>query len=69
MTARITARAVVSLALLGACSADPEPGQPVEPAEPVEHVWKTQTDALDKAKNLDNLLEDAYRQRRAKIDD
>lgn len=60
MTARIIALSILSLVLLGACSTDPEPG---------EHVWKTQTDTLDTAKNIDNLVQDTYKQQRKKIDD
>ena len=42
--------------LLSACSAGEE-GRKAE--EQGEHVWKTQTDALEKAKRVEGLLDEA----------
>ena len=34
-----------------------------------DHVWKEQTDVLDKAKNLENVLEEAQAERVKQLDD
>ncbi len=33
-----------------------------------DHVWKTQTDALDKAKQVEQVLHNAARERRERMD-
>ena len=50
---------VLIVALLGACSDPKENG----------HVWKEQTDMLDKAKGVEDLLNKSNQQQRQQIDE
>lgn len=34
-----------------------------------DHIWKTQTDALDKAKNIEQMIIDAADQQKIKIEE
>ena len=47
---------VISVMLLGACSTESGTGNTNERHD---HVWKTQTDALDKARQVEGLLDDS----------
>ena len=53
--------------LLAACSGE-DATQPSGPARG-DHVWKTQTDMLDKARDVEDVLLDAGSQQRRQIDD
>jgi len=50
---------VIIMALLVACSDDAEKG----------HVWKDQTDMMDKAKGVEDLLNKSNQQQREQIDE
>ncbi len=49
-----------SLVLLAACTG--------ESREPGDHVWKTQTEALQKARDVEQLLQDRGGQKKRDID-
>lgn len=53
--------------LLAACSGE-DATQQSGPARG-DHVWKTQTDMLDKARDVEDVLLDASSQQRRQIDD
>ena len=40
-----------------------------DPTESGEHVWKTRTDAMNKARNTQQLLDDAHERQRQQIDE
>jgi hypothetical protein len=50
---------VLALALLSGCS---------DPAGDGEHVWKTQTDTIDRARQAEQLIGEAHDTRRQQID-
>jgi hypothetical protein len=39
-----------------------------DPSDSGEHVWKTQTDTIDQARETEQLLEDAHNSREEQID-
>ena len=47
---------VISIVLLGACSSESDISNTKQRHD---HVWKTQTDALDKARQVEVLLDDS----------
>jgi hypothetical protein len=57
---------LIAFLLVAACAEDNGEGdapQPVQPAQ--EHVWNNQTNAMDKARDVEQVLqEDAARKRR-----
>lgn len=53
-----------SVLLLGACSLDSDD----ESEEPDDHAWKAQTDALDKARNVEQRLQDAAKEKRRALE-
>ena len=50
---------VLALALLAGCS---------DPAEDGDHVWKTQTDTIDRVREAEQLIGEAHDARRQQID-
>lgn len=63
-TLSITLIAIFSLATLSGCGDSPQ-----TESKPQDHVWKAQTDSLDKAKAVEGMLQDAAQQQRQKIDE
>lgn len=57
---------VFALVVLGACSEPPETAE--EEAAP-DHVWKEQTDTLDKARGVQDTLDEANKKRREQLED
>ena len=57
---------IISVVLLGACSNESEERRE---ARTDDHIWKTQTDALDKARSVDKLIQDGAEKKRKKIDE
>ncbi len=57
---------VLSAVLLSACSNESDEQGEVRKDD---HVWKAQTEALEKARNVDKLLQDAAEKQRKKIDE
>lgn len=49
-----------SVMLFAACSA----GDEEESSDDADHVWKAQTDALEKARQVEQLLQDAAEEKR-----
>jgi hypothetical protein len=59
--------------LLSACSDEGEPTLSPGPASSSgktgDHVWKTQTDMMDKAGDVENILMDAHELQQQRIDE
>jgi len=58
---------VVALLLISACSGGEDKTAKEKPAD--DHVWKAQTDALEKAKQTEQMIMDAAEQQKRKIEE
>ncbi len=45
-----------------ACGGEPEPRQPPE------HIWKSQTDMIDRARDVEGLIDEASTEQRRQLD-
>ncbi len=63
--------AAVMMPLLNGCSASDEKNndEKTESAVTEDHAWKTQTDALEKAQQVEQVLQDSELERKRKIDE
>ena len=59
--------------LLTACSDEGDttvtPGPAGSSGKTGDHVWKTQTDMMDKAGNVENILMDSHQRQQQRIDE
>ena len=66
MTPLRTAMLVGILVLLPGCSERHEPSPPVQDGK--EHVWKNQTDAMERAREVENMLQEQAERRRRELE-
>jgi len=62
---------IVCMVLLGsACSDnDKQDGSQAKPVKHGDHVWKTQTDQIDRAREVENLLQKSHDRQQQAIDE
>lgn len=56
--------------LIAACSgSDDTTADQAEPAKGGNHVWKTQTDQIDRARDVENVLQESHEKKLQDIDE
>jgi hypothetical protein len=56
--------------LISACSGgDDTTANQAEPANDGNHVWKTQTDQIDRARDVENILQESHEKQLQDIDE
>lgn len=56
--------------LISACSDDGDTtGSQAEPGKDGNHIWKTQTDQIDRARDVENVLQESQTQQQQAIDE